>query len=37
MGISENMSVKHVFHTDRKEDEGLQEQGAIENSWASEG
>jgi len=25
MGISKNMSVKRVFHTDRTEDEGLQE------------
>jgi len=25
MGISQNMSVKCVFHTDRLEDEGLQE------------
>jgi hypothetical protein len=37
MGISQNMSVKCVFHTDRIEDEGLQEQGAIKSSWASEG
>lgn len=37
MDISENMSVKRVIHTDKIEDEGLQEQGAIKNSWASEG